>query len=110
MTLSGIANGGHAAINTLLSNWHAVPVEFVILVVTAFTRAKIGKIVHELDGRDPLDHFEADLVLAAQPQRRPMQHTDRGSVHLISYDRQFVAHLRQAVRVVVAPTLATIGE
>jgi hypothetical protein len=41
------------------SDRHAVAVEFVILVVAAFTRAKIGKIVHEFDGSNPLDHFEA---------------------------------------------------
>ena len=34
-------------------------VEFVILVVAAFTRVEIGKIVHEFDGRNPLDHLEA---------------------------------------------------
>ena len=41
------------------SDRRAVAVEFVILVVAAFTRVEIGKIVHEFDGCNPLDHFEA---------------------------------------------------
>ena len=67
------ASSGESAMQ---SDRHAIAEEFVILVVTAFTGAKVGIVMHELDGRDPFDHFEADLVLAAQPQRRPMQHAD----------------------------------
>jgi hypothetical protein len=59
------------------SNRHAIPVELVIFVITTIAGAEVGEIVHELDRRDPLDHLEAQLVLATQPQRRAMQHAER---------------------------------
>ena len=59
----------HAAVRTsslrgASSDRHAVAEEFVIFVVAPFTGAKVGIVMHELNGRDPLDHLETDLVLA----------------------------------------------
>ena len=49
------------------SNRLPVAVELMVLVVAALARAKVGEIVHELDGRDPFHHLETQLVLATQP-------------------------------------------
>src|SRR6185437_5307552 len=49
------------------SNRHPVAVEFVVLVVAALARAEIGEVMDELDCRDPFDHLEPQLILAAQP-------------------------------------------
>ncbi|HEY7873471.1 MAG TPA: DUF2945 domain-containing protein [Rudaea sp.] len=49
------------------SNRHPIAVEFVVLVVAAQARAEIGEIMDELDCRDPFDHLEPQLILAAQP-------------------------------------------
>ncbi len=37
--------------------------------------------MHELDRGAPLDHLESELVLAAQAQRRAIQHADWHTVH-----------------------------
>lgn len=50
---------GPRADGAMQSDRHAVSVEFVILVVATFARAKIGEIVYELNGCNPLDHLEA---------------------------------------------------
>jgi len=55
-------------------NWHMVPIELVILVITTLAGAQIRKIMHKLDRLDPLDHLEAKLVLHAQSKRSPMRH------------------------------------
>jgi hypothetical protein len=47
-----------------------------IFIVTALPSAKVGKVAHELDRRDPFDHFEAQFVLATEPERRSVQHAD----------------------------------
>jgi hypothetical protein len=65
------------------SDWHAIPVEFMIFIVTALPSAKVGKVAHELDRRDPFDHFEAQFVLATEPERRSVQHADGRAIHLI---------------------------
>ncbi len=52
------------------SNRHTVAVEFVVLIVAAVAGAQVGKVMNEFDRDDPFDHLEAELVLAAQPQRR----------------------------------------
>lgn len=41
------------------SDRHTVAVELVVLIVTALAGTKVGEVPHELDGRDPFDHFEA---------------------------------------------------
>ena len=48
------------------SNRHAVTIELVVLIIAALASAEVGEVVHELDGRDPLDHLEAQLVLTSQ--------------------------------------------
>src|SRR4249919_1084687 len=65
------------------SDRHAIAVELVVLVVATWSGAQIGVVFDELDLRDPLDHLEAEFVLAAQPQRRAMQHAQRCTVHLV---------------------------
>jgi hypothetical protein len=51
----------------LVSNRHAVSIEFVILVIATLAGAEVREIVDELDRRDPLDHLEPELVFTAQP-------------------------------------------
>jgi hypothetical protein len=46
------------------SDRDAIAEKLMILVVAAFTGTQIGIVVHELHGLDPLDHLEADFVLA----------------------------------------------
>ncbi len=41
------------------SNRHTISIKLVILVIAALAGAKVGKVAHELDRRDPLDHLEA---------------------------------------------------
>lgn len=43
------------------SNRRTIPIEFVILVIASRAGAKIGEVVHEFDGRDPL-HIEPALA------------------------------------------------
>ena len=52
-------------------------IKLVILVVSALASTKIAVIMHALDRRNPLDHLEADLVLAAQAQRRAVSDLDQ---------------------------------
>ena len=33
------------------SDWHAIPVEFMIFIVTALPSAKVGKVAHELEAQ-----------------------------------------------------------
>jgi hypothetical protein len=53
------------AIGKKRSNRHSVTVEFVVLIIAAEAGAEIGEVVDELDCRNPLDHLETQLVLAA---------------------------------------------
>ncbi len=46
------------------SDRHPVAEELVVLVVAALAGPEIGEVGDELDRRDPLDHLEAELVLA----------------------------------------------
>ena len=92
------------------SDRHPVAVEFVILVISALTGAKIREVMDELDRRDPLHHLEPELILAAQPQRRAVQHADGRSVHLVGEDGQLVAHVGYLVHVVVTPNVAAVGQ
>ena len=78
----------HAAVPGTFLDRHPVAIEFVVFVVTTFAGTEISKVVHELDGRDPLHHLETEFVLAAQPQRRPMQHAERRPVHFVSENAQ----------------------
>jgi hypothetical protein len=55
----------------------------MVLIMAALARTEIGEVVHKFDRRDPLDHLEAQLILASQTQRRAMQHADRRTVHLV---------------------------
>ena len=66
--------------------------------------------MNEFDRDDPFDHLEAELVLAAQPQRRAMQDADRLAVHLVGEDRQFVAHVLDLVNVIIAPAIGAVGQ
>ena len=65
--------GGAPFGHLLRSDRRSIAVELVILVVAALASAEVGEVVHELDGRDPLHHLEAELVFAPQPQGRAMQ-------------------------------------
>ena len=82
----------------------------MIFVVSALAGAKVREIMNELDRRDPLHHLEPELIFAAQPQRRAVQHADGRSVHFISEDREFVAHVGYSMHVIVTPGLAAVGE
>src|SRR6185436_17603687 len=52
----------------------AVAVELVILVVAPLACPEVSEVAHEFDRCNPLHHLEAQLVLAAQPQRCAVQH------------------------------------
>src|SRR6476646_5728338 len=90
------------------SDRHPVTVEFMIFVISALTGAEVREIMNELNRRYPLHHLEPQLVFAAQPQRCAVQHADGRSIHFISEDREFVAHVGYSVHVIVTPDLATI--
>ena len=45
------------------SNWHAISIEFVVFVITTLAGAKVRKIMDELNGMDPFNHLETQLVL-----------------------------------------------
>ena len=47
------------------SDRHPVTVEFMVLVISALTGAKVGEVMDELDRRDPLYHLEAKFIFAA---------------------------------------------
>src|SRR5262245_14705366 len=53
-------------------NRHPISVEFMVLVVAALTPADAREVIHKLDRPDPLYLLEAQLILAAQTQWRPM--------------------------------------
>jgi hypothetical protein len=60
----------------------SVAEEFVVLVVAAVAAADLGVVGDEFDSFDPLDLFEPELDLVAQPQRRapaadPLRRRDR---------------------------------
>ena len=82
----------------------------MIFVISALTGAEVREIMNELDRRDPLHHLEPKLVFAAQPQWCAMQHADGRSIHFISEDGQFVAHVGYSVHVIVTPDLAAVGQ
>ena len=55
----GVCARWYRADGAMQSDRYSVAVELVILVVATFARAKIGEIVYELNGCNPLDHLEA---------------------------------------------------
>ncbi len=65
--------------------------------------------MNELDRRDPLDHLETQFVLAAQPQGRAMQDADWRPIHLIGEDRQFMAHVLDAMDVIISAAVGPVG-
>lgn len=67
-TLSGeSAKGGSVARPAGSDVRHAVE-ELVVLVVPALAHVDAFHVLDELDGADPLDHLEPELVLDAQPE------------------------------------------
>jgi hypothetical protein len=46
-------------------DWHPITVEFMIFVIAALAGAKVREVMNELDRRDPLHHFEPQLIFAA---------------------------------------------
>lgn len=54
-------------LKTQTSNRHVISIEFVIFVIAALAGTQVGKIMYKLDGSDPFNHLEAQLVLASQP-------------------------------------------
>lgn len=63
----------------------------MIFVVAALAGAEVVEAVHKLDRRDSFDHLEAQLVLAAKPQRRSVQYIYGCSIHLVGQHRQAMA-------------------
>src|SRR5438067_7870026 len=53
----------------------------VVFVVAPFALADGPQALNELNGLDPFHHFEAELVLDPQSQRRPVQLAQRREVH-----------------------------
>ena len=82
----------------------------MIFVVSALARAKVREIMDELDRRDPFHHLEPELILAAQPKWRAVQHADGRSVHFVGEDGQLVAHVGYLMHVIVTPGIAAVGE
>ena len=82
----------------------------MIFVITTLAGAQVGEIMYELDGPDPFDHLEAQLVLASQPEWGSMKHVERRSIHFIGEQGQPVPHVLNCVNVVVTATFGTFGE
>src|SRR5262245_28149854 len=91
------------------SDWHSVSIKLVVVVVTTLPRAKVGEVVHELDGGDPFHHPEAQLVLAAQAQRCAMHDAKRLVVHLVGQDGQLVPQVVHWMDLVIAPAVVAEG-
>src|SRR5262249_5343183 len=94
---------------SLGSDRHAVSINLVVIIVTALARPKVGVVVHELDCGEPLHHPEAQLVLAAQAQRRAMHDTKRLIVHLVGEQGQLVPQVAHRVDLIVAPAIVAEG-
>src|SRR5215467_1299583 len=94
---------------SLVSDRHAVSIKLVVIIVTALARPKVGVVVHELDCGDPLHHPEAQLVLAAQAQRRAVHDTKRLIVHLVGEQGQLVPQVAHRVDLIVAPAVVAEG-
>jgi hypothetical protein len=86
------------------SDWHPIPLELVVLVVSALSEPEVGETIHELDRFDPLDLLEADLALISQPQRRTMGFVERLAV-LLGYPSGPVLEIDGALEDGRAPTL-----
>jgi hypothetical protein len=67
----------------LVSNRHAIPVKLVVLAIAALSGAEIAEVAHEVDGCNPFDHFEAQLVFAAKPQGGAMQNAYWFTIHFV---------------------------
>jgi len=55
----------------------------MVLGITPFALMDRPDMLRELDRLDPFDHFEAELILDPQPQRRSMQVAERFVVHFV---------------------------
>ena len=75
----------------------------MIFVIPALTSAKVREIMNELDCCDPLHHLESKLIFTAEPQWCAVQNAERCSVHFVSKDGQFMAHVGYLVHVIVTP-------
>src|SRR5690348_13502402 len=94
----------------LVSDGHAVPIEFVVLVIATLAGAQLRVITHELYGLDPFDHLEAQLVLASQPQGRSVQQRERRPIHLVGKDGQLMPHVSQVVDVIIDAAIGAFRE
>ena len=88
----------------------SVAEEFVVLVVAAVAAADLGVVGDELDALDPLDLFEAELDLVAEPQRGAVAERQGLVVHVVGEHREVVAHVLDRVRVVVDALVGSFAE
>src|SRR5665213_635104 len=76
----------------------------MVLVVAALSGVALREVVDELDLADPLDMFEAELVLDPQTQRPAVQDREALIVHLVGQQALGVTQILNRVGVVIAPT------
>src|SRR5581483_11945678 len=84
--------------------------ELVVRVVAPFALINVLEIRHEFDRLDPLDHFEAELVLHPKSQGRAVDVGERLEVHLVSQQGLWVAGVVDRVAVVVLAAFQTLAE
>jgi len=82
----------------------------VIFVVPSFTFADTLSGIDKFNGPYPFDHFEAELIFHAQPQRGTVKLAEGSVIHLVGEQGERAAGISQGKAVIKFTALGTLAK